>query len=149
MIFCFLFFSENGANAVSWAPSTSPAMMASGPAVHGAVLAPRRIVTGGCDNQVKIWQYDERADEWMEQQHFQNAHTQWVRDVAWRPNVSIFQNKFHVKWHILKNNNNHYTWKMFYYNFNIYFSNDIDTFIDECRQNIQKKYDSFANDVIF
>jgi len=83
---------QNGANAVSWAPSTSPAIMASGPAVHGAVLAPRRIVTGGCDNQVKIWQYCENTDEWIEQQHFQNAHTQWVRDVAWRPNVGIPSN---------------------------------------------------------
>ena len=83
-----------GVNAVSWCPATSPATLASGPAV-AAEQAPQhqqpvsqRIVTGGCDNMVKIWRLDEQSDEWVELHRFDN-HTEWVRDVAWRPNVGI------------------------------------------------------------
>lgn len=82
----------NGVNAVSWAPATCPATLASGPAVQGATLGPRRIVTGGCDNQVRIWRHDDPSEEWMEQHHFGQAHNDWVRDVAWRPNVGIPSN---------------------------------------------------------
>lgn len=42
-----------GANAVSWAPATQPGSLVQG---HGAT-APRRFVTGGSDNTVKIWVY--------------------------------------------------------------------------------------------
>jgi protein transport protein SEC13 len=79
-----------GVNAVSWCPATSPATLASGPAVDqqtGGALS-QRIVTGGCDNLVKIWKLDEHADEWVEVHKF-DSHSEWVRDVAWRPNVGI------------------------------------------------------------
>jgi protein transport protein SEC13 len=82
-----------GVNAVSWCPATSPATLASGPAVQqasSAQLGSQRIVTGGCDNLVKIWKLDEQTDEWVEQSRFPaHAHSDWVRDVAWRPNIGI------------------------------------------------------------
>lgn len=81
-----------GVNAVSWCPATSPATLASGPAVQGAQLSAQRIVTGGCDNLVKIWGLTEEG-EWTEQFRFpSNAHSDWVRDVAWRPNIGIPSN---------------------------------------------------------
>ena len=39
-----------GVNAVSWEPATG-----------GDSLSPKRLVTAGCDNTVKIWQFDEAA----------------------------------------------------------------------------------------
>ena len=84
-----------GVNAVSWCPATSPATLASGPAVVAEQQQlqgnqpSQKIVTGGCDNLVKIWRLDEQTgDEWVEMHRFDN-HTEWVRDVAWRPNVGI------------------------------------------------------------
>ncbi len=46
-----------GANSVSWAPATTPGSIVSsnpGPGASGN----RRFVTGGCDNQLKIWVFD-------------------------------------------------------------------------------------------
>ena len=79
-----------GANAVSWAPATSPATLASGPAVDSAQLAAKRIVSGGCDDKVKIWREGDDG-EWIEV-HEASGHSDWVRDVAWRPNVGIPSN---------------------------------------------------------
>ena len=85
----------NGVNAISWAPATTPATLASGPAVGGPQLSPMRVVTGGNDNRVKIWQCDD-SGEWREVdakgQEEQPPHADWVRDVAWRPNVGIPSN---------------------------------------------------------
>lgn len=80
-----------GVNAVSWCSATSPATLASGPAVQTAQLGAQRIVSGGCDNLVKVWKFDDHSDEWVEQSRFA-AHTDWVRDVAWRPNIGIPSN---------------------------------------------------------
>lgn len=80
-----------GVNAVSWCPATSPATLASGPAVSpSGGLSGQRIVSGGCDNLVKIWKL-ESLDEWVEEHKF-SGHTDWVRDVTWRPNVGIPSN---------------------------------------------------------
>lgn len=62
-----------GVNAVSWAPACSG----------------MRLVTGGCDNLVKIWNCDE-SSTWVEVSTLGRAderHTDWVRDVAWAPTV--------------------------------------------------------------
>ncbi|CEL93442.1 unnamed protein product, partial [Vitrella brassicaformis CCMP3155] len=71
----------NGVNAVSWAPS--------GPATQGPSLGPMRMVSGGADNQVKLWQYDDRSQKWVELAGIdaENGHTDVIRDVAWRPNI--------------------------------------------------------------
>mmetsp|Transcript_9466 Transcript_9466/g.25666 ORF Transcript_9466/g.25666 Transcript_9466/m.25666 type:complete len:350 (-) Transcript_9466:21-1070(-) len=82
---------EGGVFAVCWAPATSPAVLNSAePAGRSTVLGPRRLVTGGADSQVRIWRHDELTDAWVDQHHFPTGeHGDWVRDVAWRPNVGI------------------------------------------------------------
>jgi len=52
-----------------------------------ATLQPKRLVTGGCDNLVKIWRYVEERDEWAEDASPLQAHADWVRDVAWAPSL--------------------------------------------------------------
>jgi protein transport protein SEC13 len=42
-------------------------------------------VSGGCDNLVKIWREDAKG-EWIHDQTL-NLHTDWIRDVAWSPNI--------------------------------------------------------------
>jgi len=60
---------KTGCNAVAWAP------------YDGAGL---RLITGGCDNLVKIWRCDE-SEQWTEAAVLPSVHTDWVRDVAWAP----------------------------------------------------------------
>jgi len=63
-----------GVNAVSWAPP--------GPT--------KRLVSGGCDNCVRIWHRRDQNPEsrWVQEQELQE-HKDWVRDVAWAPNIGI------------------------------------------------------------
>jgi len=79
----------NGVNAVCWAPvAATPVLggVASAPAASGA--GAQRIVTGGCDNQVRVWRFDESSNKW-DSMPLPNYHTDWVRDVAWRPNAGL------------------------------------------------------------
>ncbi|EER15511.1 protein transport protein sec13, putative, partial [Perkinsus marinus ATCC 50983] len=84
-----------GVLALSWSPATTPSTLASGPAVqqqpsNEEQAGPRRIVSGGNDNQVRIWRMDEATGEWsMETELSSGRHTDVVRDVAWRPNAGI------------------------------------------------------------
>ena len=57
----------------------------------------KRLVTGGCDHLVKIWWYflkcfinysQAEAGNWVEEAVLE-GHTDWVRDVAWAPNIGI------------------------------------------------------------
>lgn len=66
-----------GCNAVSWAPCQDP-----------SGNGPQWLATGGCDNVVGIWKYDEETKQWKEQQKLM-GHQDWVRDVAWSPNVGV------------------------------------------------------------
>lgn len=73
-----------GVNAVSWAPATAPGSLVS------AVPSPdvqRRFVTGGSDNQVKIWAYDPASQSYKQEGAALQGHSDWVRDVAWSPSV--------------------------------------------------------------
>jgi len=63
---------EFGVNAVSWSPVNSP----------------KRLSSGGCDNAVKIWQYSELDNQWKEEVSLR-AHSDWVRDVSWAPNIGL------------------------------------------------------------
>nr|XP_058949466.1 protein SEC13 homolog isoform X1 [Pocillopora verrucosa] len=74
-----------GCNAVSWAPSVVPGTLLEG---TGAKSGPsvKRFVTGGCDNLVKVWK--EVDGQWEEEEKLE-AHSDWVRDVAWAPNVGL------------------------------------------------------------
>jgi protein transport protein SEC13 len=68
------FFAHKfGVNAVSWSPVTSPV---------------KRLVSGGCDNSVRIWRFSETESQWK-LEHTLDGHNDWVRDVAWAPNIGL------------------------------------------------------------
>lgn len=69
-----------GCNSVSWAPVF--------PSSSQSYTPQKRIVSGGCDNLVKIWLFDESEDRWIEEQKLE-AHSDWVRDVAWAPATGL------------------------------------------------------------
>lgn len=72
-----------GVNAVSWAPALLPGQLTS--AGSGSQVGPvRRFVTGGSDNLVKIWQYNQSTSSY-ENICTLSGHSDWVRDVAWSP----------------------------------------------------------------
>ncbi|KJE89028.1 protein transporter SEC13 [Capsaspora owczarzaki ATCC 30864] len=77
-----------GCNAVSWAPAFNAfAGSDSNGAAAAAAPAKRRLVTGGCDSNVKIWQL--RDGKWILEGNLPQAHTDWVRDVCWAPNIGL------------------------------------------------------------
>ncbi|KIK86600.1 hypothetical protein PAXRUDRAFT_831899 [Paxillus rubicundulus Ve08.2h10] len=79
-----------GCNAVSWAPATHPGSLIH-PQQPGAPPQPasfKRFASAGCDNLVKIWGYREDMQSWVEEEILE-GHTDWVRDVAWAPNIGL------------------------------------------------------------
>ncbi|KAJ2929925.1 hypothetical protein H1R20_g7158, partial [Candolleomyces eurysporus] len=85
-----------GCNAISWAPAVVPGSLitpqpqsAPGQA-PGSTQAPvvKRFASAGCDNLVKIWGYREDSQSWIEEETLE-GHTDWVRDVAWAPNIGL------------------------------------------------------------
>ncbi|GAC72365.1 vesicle coat complex COPII, subunit SEC13 [Moesziomyces antarcticus T-34] len=48
----------------------------------------KRFASAGCDNVVKIWQFSDEANRFVEADALQ-GHTDWVRDVAFAPNVGL------------------------------------------------------------
>uniref|UniRef100_A0A7S4PSW7 Uncharacterized protein n=1 Tax=Alexandrium monilatum TaxID=311494 RepID=A0A7S4PSW7_9DINO len=82
---------DGGVVSLSWAPSTSAATLATGPAVHRAAAhATRRLVTAGADGNISVWHADAKMDGWSRQHELSDErHRGVVRDVAWRPNVGI------------------------------------------------------------
>lgn len=96
-----------GVNAISWAPPISsvstvyrPTNVNTGAHASGdksTVLNKptlvKRFVSGGCDNIVRIWKYDEVKECWMEERQL-DGHADWVRDVAWAPSIGL------PKWYI-------------------------------------------------
>eukprot|EP01119_Soliformovum_irregulare_P008444 TRINITY_DN21560_c0_g1_i1.p1 TRINITY_DN21560_c0_g1~~TRINITY_DN21560_c0_g1_i1.p1 ORF type:complete len:308 (-),score=56.73 TRINITY_DN21560_c0_g1_i1:37-960(-) len=77
-----------GVNSVSWAPAIAPGSIVSGSASQTPV---KRLVSGGCDNLVKIWRYSEQENAWRLEETL-DQHTDWVRDVAWAPNIGLPSN---------------------------------------------------------
>lgn len=83
---------EGGVAALSWAPSSSPATLAAGPAAARAALTgPRRLATCGMtDGRVCTWRYDEKGNSWtLHKELADERHGDTVRDVSWRPNIGI------------------------------------------------------------
>ncbi|KAL2353960.1 putative nuclear pore complex subunit [Cryomyces antarcticus] len=76
-----------GVNAVSWAPAAAPGVMTSA-AQQGQQQAQgqRRLVTGGSDNLVKIWEWSAATGEYVCVSSL-TGHSDWVRDVAWSPTI--------------------------------------------------------------
>jgi len=73
-----------GCNAVSWAPfgALDPKN------ADGAAPPVLRLVTGSCDNKVRIWRREEQG--WVEEVlQSDTPHLDWVRDVAWAPNTAM------------------------------------------------------------
>lgn len=48
----------------------------------------KRFASAGCDNLVKIWGFREDSQQWVEEEILE-GHTDWVRDVAWAPNIGL------------------------------------------------------------
>jgi len=84
-----------GCNAVSWSPATQPGSLIT-PQQNNAVPGQpgptpqtvKRFASAGCDNLVKIWGYRDDSQSWIEEDTLE-GHTDWVRDVAWAPNIGI------------------------------------------------------------
>jgi len=76
---------QGGCNSVSWGPdSPTGSLLKQG--VQGPV---RQLVTGGCDNQVKVWRCDHTGQWSCLSDGFQDGHKDWVRDVAWAPSLGL------------------------------------------------------------
>lgn len=75
-----------GCTAVSWSPAVAPGDLVSAKSTSASV---KKLVTAGCDNTAKIWACGERG--WGLEQELK-GHTDWVRDVAWSPNVGLPKN---------------------------------------------------------
>lgn len=89
---------SSGCNSVSWCPSSVPSSLLAldfnALDKQPVPLGPKRIATGGCDNTVKLWKAviveegnDGVVNENWELESTLNDHTDWVRDVCWRPNL--------------------------------------------------------------
>ncbi|KAA3472521.1 protein transport protein SEC13-like protein B [Gossypium australe] len=73
-----------GVTSVSWAPSTAP-----GALVGSGLLDPvQKLCSGGCDNTVKVWKLYNGIWK-MDCFPALQMHTDWVRDVAWAPNLGL------------------------------------------------------------
>lgn len=87
-----------GCNAVSWAPAISPGSLITPTTVTTIPNQPasqttstpsiKRFASAGCDNLVKIWSFSPSTESWMEEETLE-GHTDWVRDVAWAPNIGL------------------------------------------------------------
>ncbi|XP_021741791.1 protein transport protein SEC13 homolog B-like [Chenopodium quinoa] len=73
-----------GVTSVSWAPATAP-----GALVGSGLLEPvHKLVSGGCDNTVKVWKLYNGTWK-MDCFPALQMHSDWVRDVAWAPNLGL------------------------------------------------------------
>jgi len=72
-----------GCNAVSWAPPVQ--CQRTDKVSDTGFTYQKRIVSGGCDNLVKIWVYSDTEGKWVEEDTL-DAHSDWVRDVAFATN---------------------------------------------------------------
>ncbi|PAA78952.1 hypothetical protein BOX15_Mlig022865g2, partial [Macrostomum lignano] len=87
-----------GVNAVSWAPATQPSSLLCPPVAssaaddaaggRGSAPTARRLVSGGCDGQVRVWRLEPDGAQWSRESTLE-GHSDWVRDVAWAPNLGL------------------------------------------------------------
>ncbi|KAJ3200302.1 GTPase-activating protein S13 [Clydaea vesicula] len=79
-----------GCNSVSWAPSNIPGSLVNTSGGNVSDTMEKRFVSGGCDNLIKIWKFDDASSSWITE-HTLDGHSDWVRDVAWAPSVGLSQ----------------------------------------------------------
>lgn len=77
-----------GCNAVTWAPAAIPGSLVQTNGGNPNVNVVKKIVSAGCDNLIKIWGYKDDSKTWQEEETL-DGHSDWVRDVAWAPNVGL------------------------------------------------------------
>jgi hypothetical protein len=63
----------------------------------GAVKFDRKLLTGGCDNQIRLWRLNEENGQWYEVRAFvsesgSSAHSDWVRDASFAPSLGLPSN---------------------------------------------------------
>jgi len=75
---------EAGVNSVSWAPAALPSSLI----VQSDSGYRPRLVSGGCDHRVKIWNIQQSPLEKTLGETL-DQHADWVRDVAWAPNIGL------------------------------------------------------------
>ena len=74
-----------GVTSVSWAPASAPGSLI------GADPGPvQKLVSGGCDNTVKVWKFINNSWK-MDCFPPLSKHVDWVRDVAWAPNLGLLR----------------------------------------------------------
>jgi len=78
-----------GVKAVSWAPGNMPSsLFAKNASSSSSCKSPMRLVSGGDERTITIWKFDENTDKWDREDDL-NGHDDWVRDVAWAPNIGL------------------------------------------------------------
>nr|CAB3471742.1 unnamed protein product [Digitaria exilis] len=76
-----------GVTAVSWAPAMAPGALISAGS-SGQYEYVQKLASGGCDNTVKVWKLTNGS--WrMDCFPALQMHKDWVRDVAWAPNLGL------------------------------------------------------------
>lgn len=74
-----------GVTSVSWAPETAPgSLVGSGLLDHPV----HKLASGGCDNSVRVWKLNDGTWK-MDCFPPLQMHSDWVRDVAWAPNLGL------------------------------------------------------------
>ncbi|KAF0973038.1 hypothetical protein FDP41_008702 [Naegleria fowleri] len=78
-----------GCNSVCWAPASHTGALVQQPSQDQPESSKfvKRLVSGGSDNLVKIWEYNESINQWKDTTL--EGHTDWVRDVSWAPNIGL------------------------------------------------------------
>lgn len=72
-----------GVTSVSWAPAEMP-----GSLMTNSTALVYKLASGGCDSTVKVWKMSE--GKWiMDCYPALSKHSDWVRDVAWAPNLGL------------------------------------------------------------
>lgn len=77
---------KESVNGISWGPPTEPALLSDEGKSDKFILPPKRLVSGGNDNLVCLW---ELRDEAEPRKTVIGQHADWVRDVAWCNNIGL------------------------------------------------------------
>lgn len=81
---------QSGCNCVAWCPSSTTSSLLSADFNNTKTSSSNTgqmvLASGGCDNVVKLWKYSPEHNQWILDASLQ-GHTDWVRDVCWRPNI--------------------------------------------------------------